>query len=270
MTAQLERAREELTKYQKQLNSLENTSAQEQVNKLVHSKVDELMLNIQDTENYDAIYNLLNNVGNDYAYAQHVNAKKLPDKLRIDQYIVKQLENLKVNDIACFNAICQTSEQYSILQKRYQLTDNCIAKPYSLFKIVYMFIGFVATFCIFVLGFIHHIIPYLIPKIVSRNIKDPLLKPSFDLAIITLVTIPIFYIIYGVILSILFHCFWITLVYLIALPFCGIFTCWWLRYAINWFNMLKTKFFKHFRRSIWETLQGTRLHLRDMLFKVLQ
>ncbi len=252
-----------------ELYQINPRSAQEQVNKIVHQKVDELMLNIQDTENYNAIYQLLNNVGNDYAIFQHVKADNLPQKLKIDQKIVHQLEYVKNTQTDLFHNICQTSEQYTSLLNQYHLTDKCVAKPYSILKMIGMIMGLLATMCIFIVGFIHYVIPYFIPKIASRKVKDPLLKPSFALALHAIATIPIFYLLYIIIVSLIFHSWWITLVYVLLLPFCGIVAWWWLQYVKTFIKMAKARYVKDFKPAIWEKLQGTRLTLKKLLGQVM-
>ena len=243
--------------------------AQEQVNEIVHQKVDELMLNIQDKENYNAIYHLLNNVGNDYAISQHVKTDNLPQKLKIDKKIVHQLENVKHTQPDLFDNICQTSEHYTALLNQYQLTDQCVAKPYSTLKMIGTLMGLLATIGIFIVGFIHHVIPYFIPKIASRKIKDPLLRPSFDLALHAIATIPVFYLLYIITVSIIFHNWGITLIYMLLLPFCGIFAWWWLQYLKTFVKMTKSRHFKWFKPTIWEKLQSTRLALKKLLCQVM-
>ena len=63
--------------------------AQMQVNDIVRAQVDSLMLNIEDKENYEAIYFLLNTYGRKFARDQKVDPCKLPEKLKSDQKLVR-------------------------------------------------------------------------------------------------------------------------------------------------------------------------------------
>ncbi len=70
-------------------------TAQRQVNALVRKQIEELMLDIRDLENYDAIEFIRCNWTDEMADYMHLPSKTLPDRLIVEKSLVKSLEEAK-------------------------------------------------------------------------------------------------------------------------------------------------------------------------------
>ncbi len=61
--------------------------------------------------------------------------------------------------------------------------------------------GFISSVSDFLFGFIHNIIPFSLPNILKRKIKDPMLHSSLHYALSVVISFPVIYLI------IYFYCF---------------------------------------------------------------
>ena len=73
-------------------------TAKRQVNALVREQISNLMLNIEDLENYDAIDFIRTTYGKIYAAQKGIDTNYLPDMLVSDKELCRKLEDLKEND----------------------------------------------------------------------------------------------------------------------------------------------------------------------------
>ena len=80
-------------------------TAQREVNKLVRKQIEELMLDIRDVENYDAIDYIRLTYGEDFARKQGANPDRLPERLVTDKELVARLDAAKEKDADAVNAL---------------------------------------------------------------------------------------------------------------------------------------------------------------------
>ena len=73
-------------------------TAQREVNALVHKQIEDLMLDIRDLDNYDAIDYIRLTWGGDVARQMGLNANSLPDRLLAEKKIVAAIEQAKAED----------------------------------------------------------------------------------------------------------------------------------------------------------------------------
>ncbi|MBQ4477688.1 MAG: 1-acyl-sn-glycerol-3-phosphate acyltransferase [Bacteroidales bacterium] len=244
--------------------------AQNIVNDIVKEKVREMMLDIQEIDHYQEIYDLLGNVGVDYAIYKQVDASRLPDKLAIDQQIVAKLDAVKEQNVDMFSEICQKSKAYSQQLGSMHITDDCVREKYSSLKCIFVTLLMLLMLPLFLIGAVHYIIPYIIPKFVHRNYKDILMKPSIEIGLALLVTIPLFQIIYYVGYFILFHNWWLPLLIVLVLPLFAIVSLRWFKQIQKLANAIKTNIVKCRNKEQFSQLLTTRDNLKSSLFDMMQ
>ena len=196
--------------------------AQEQVNEIVKSQVESMMLHIPDLENYDAIYFILQSYGRMFAIKNGLNPNKLPEKLRADQKLTKILLNFHEQDIEKSNELYALANSYKNELKELKINDEIIDKPIGMVSLTAQLILFILLLPIFLYGYLHHVIQYNIPRIIGRNLEDKLMYPSINFGISVLGTLPIFYILFFVISLWFLHPL-LSIIYVLTLPLFGIF-----------------------------------------------
>jgi 1-acyl-sn-glycerol-3-phosphate acyltransferase len=201
-----------------ELYKVQPREAQMKVNDMVRAQVESLMLNIEDEENYDAIYFLLKTYGKKFAYDKHGNPNILPLKLKTDQALVAILKKAYVQREDFVKNLYADAFHYKKELEELKVEDGMINRTIRISKLLSSSIVLILTFPIFIYGLLHHIIPYHAPKLINRKIKDKLLHPSVFIGLNALLLIPILYILYFVLCLVFTHSLLIAFIYLLTLP----------------------------------------------------
>lgn len=237
--------------------------AQMQVNDLVRAQVDSLMLNIEDEENYEAIYFLLNTYGRKFAHDHKANPRVLPEKLKTDQKLVSLLKDAYEKDPIQLKELYTKVLKYQNELNELKISDDLVERRVTFTELMLSLFAFILTFPLFVYGFIHYVIPYNIPKLLTRKIKDRLLHPSVFVGLNALILIPLLYIIYFILCLIISKSIIIALIYLVTLP---LFARYALRYRKQFFYfMKKIRLYKYGKRRF-DKLDRAK-HLRFDIFQ---
>ncbi|MDR0801150.1 1-acyl-sn-glycerol-3-phosphate acyltransferase [Fluviicola sp.] len=126
----------------------------------------------------------------------------------------------------------------------------------------------IGTIPFFVIGFIHHVIPYgFIGWIVPKISKDA--EYHAPLAILFgLVLYPLNYLGFGLITHFCFHFSWFeTLVYLVSLPLFGTFAHYYMRYMSHLNSKQRFGRFARRRSTILQNLKEQREQLKELIFR---
>jgi hypothetical protein len=242
---------------------------QREVNEIVRNRVAELMLNITDVDNYDAIDFLRNTYGIKYAKNNGFNPGKLPEKLLSDKQFVERLNTLKKSGQD--NEIQQIYDDAVLLNngiKELKILDKSFERKPSPARTVFSICLFAILFPLYLFAFISTILVTYPPKLINRKIKDIMLHGTISLILSVLVTIPLlnvilFFSVWSITDSIL-----ITLAYMVCLPFLFIFV---ITYDKAW-NRLKSRmrFCKLGKTAKLTELAGVRTRLHETLDKLLK
>jgi 1-acyl-sn-glycerol-3-phosphate acyltransferase len=239
-------------------------TAQREVNAIIRDRVAELMLNITDLENYEAIDFLRNTYGIKYAKDNGFNPDKLPEKLLSDKQFFERLDTLKTSEEE--NDVQQIYDEAAILNNKineFKISDKCFDKKPSLVKVISCAILFALLFPLYIFAFISDILVIYPPKLINRKIKDAMLHGTITLILSVLVTIPLLNIILFCSALAITDSIWITLAYLICLPFLYIFAIdyskAWKKFGskVRFYNLRKTGKLTELadvRKRIWERL----------------
>jgi 1-acyl-sn-glycerol-3-phosphate acyltransferase len=212
------------------------------------------MLNIEDSEHYNEIETLKD------IYIHHLLANR---KLRDDhehiveksQQIINQLIELKSREPETFNNLGKTAlhikDNIKELGLRYWVAAK---KRHWFFEIIVNFFVLVVLFPVFIFGFVTNIIPFFIPVLASRKIKDPQFVSSIRFGA-ALVTFLLFYLIYLVLLLVFVKPWLLALGLMASIFICGIVS---FRYYVGFrktFAKLKVIFWKLTNNDNWLNLK---------------
>jgi hypothetical protein len=197
-------------------------TAQRQLNAAVWQQVSDLMLNISDLDNYEAIDYLRDTYGIKYARAEGFNPNRLPEKLLADKRLFAELDELKATHQEQIRAIYNNARVLEKEVKQLKIKDDDFDKKYNIGSTISEGLLYVALFPLFVSGCIPNILAQYVPRIVISKIQDKWQHSGISFAINALITIIISFIIMAVIVWFITKSIWISLTYLVILPFLGI------------------------------------------------
>ncbi len=205
-----------------QLYQEQPRQAQIEVDKIVKAQVESLMLHIPDLENYDSIYFILQTYGRLFAVKNGYNPQKLPEKLASDQKLTKILMDFHQQHTEKSNELYALATHYHTILKELKISDDVIEKPLDISHLLLHFSLYILGFPVFLYGYLHHLIPYNIPRILGRNLEDKLMYPSINIGVSAMAGIPLFYILFFIISLFFIHPL-LSVVYVFTLPVFGIF-----------------------------------------------
>jgi len=205
-------------------------TAQRQLSALVRKQMEELMLDIRDIDNYDAIHFIRNTYGKKFAVQHQYDEKKLPDRLLSDRLLVAELEKVKANgkkdelDKLYANALT--------LQKgidKMKINDMLFDRCPSWIAIAGSLLAIIILFPLWLFSLWPNALNYVLPTILINRMTDKMFYGTFVLVFSILLTIPLLYSI-TFILTWIYANIWLALIYLAAMPLLGLFAWYYLKF----------------------------------------
>ena len=179
--------------------------------------IENLMLNIKDTEHYEH-YDMLRNMYNkDFVKEQGQKVSYFPNLLNADKTIVSAVENLEKDDPQKFNLLMNKTFKYIRNIEKLHLRDWVFRQKLTFLGTMWRVVLCIVLFPFVAFGFINNFIPFNASTLITRKIKDQMLHSSFHLVMGSLLTFPLWYLIIFLILLI-FVKWWVALIYIAVLP----------------------------------------------------
>ena len=191
-----------------ELHKTKPRTAERQVNEIVREQIRSMMLDVQDLDNYEEIDFLRTNKwGDDYARKLGKQPDYLPERLEADKAFVQQLAD-NHTDYSAVKAYREALEEHRF-EDRQVLRKPSVAGTIlrSLLLILLAPLGLLATWP-------SHLCWYL-P--IRFNKLDILMQATFQLAMSTILIIPIAFVITWVVTGLL-TCWWIGLIHALLIP----------------------------------------------------
>ena len=216
-------------------------TAQREVNKLVREQISNLMLDIRDLDNYDAIDFIRTTYGIDYAKTQGVNPDDLPNRLLSDKNLVARLdEAYKSEDTYLQATVASAYEIARVVRKG--INDLGITEAHLRFSVNPIALGFQLLMLLILLplwifSWWPSMLVYWIPmSIFKAKMKDPMFEGTLLFGSAALFTLPLFSLITLLVTG--FCSGWVpALIYVALFPFLMLF-CW--KYAMFGKKTLQT------------------------------
>ena len=232
-----------------------------EINKIVRNEIKEMMLHIEDIENYEAIDFLRENgFGKEYAISHGFKYKYLPSRLLSDQSLVKDLQ--KASELYPEEMAQIYSETLKLSDgiKELGIRDWLFEHNPGYEAVILRGLGLLTLLPLFAVSIVPTGLLFILPEIfLKKLIKDQMFISTFYVAVSALVSIPICMIIPAIVL----WCtagFWWGLGYAAAFP---------LMFLLAWnYIRLAKKFvgtWNFVRRKNRKTIKGLR-NLREKLF----
>ena len=235
-----------------------------EVNKIVREAIKEMMLHIEDIENYDAIDFLRENgYGKKYAQSHGYKFNYLPARLLSDQSLVDALQKASGEHPEEMKKVYAYTMELSKGIEELGIRDWLFERNPGAEALILRGLGLITLFPLFLVSIIPTGLLFLIPQIfIKKMIKDQMFISSFNVAVSAFVSIPVCMILPAVLLG-CFAGLWWGLGYTIAFP---------LMFILAWNYIRLTKKFvgtwNFTRRKNIRKVAGLR-SLRKDIFKTL-
>ncbi|MCR4560276.1 MAG: 1-acyl-sn-glycerol-3-phosphate acyltransferase [Bacteroidales bacterium] len=189
----------------------------------VKKELSTLIIDIQDTENYDNFETAREILA---PYLIRKNGKLInnfKNQILAGKEVVGILGKIKESDHEEFEELAALLKQYREGLNSTNLTDRIIRKKYKIWGILLRTVILIATFPINVFGFVNNFVPYHLPFLLTMRVKDRNFHTSVRF-VLYLILFPVFY---GVIFWQLcrYTDSWLfRILYMLLVPLTGIFS----------------------------------------------
>jgi hypothetical protein len=190
-----------------------------EINSLVHSRIKDMMLHIDDVENYDAI-DFIRDKGYGIRYAKYHGFKfnYLPSRLLSDQSLVNDLQSAFEKHPEEMSQIYSDTLKFSEGLDMIGIRDWLFEHNPGYEAVVLRGLGLIALLPLFIVSIIPTGLLFLIPRIfLKKMIKDQMFVSSFNVAVSVFVSVPLCMILPAILLWI-FAGFWWGLGYALLFP----------------------------------------------------
>lgn len=215
-------------------------TAQRQVIALVHEQIQNLMLDITDLENYEAIDFIRGVYGKHFAISNNLDANYFPNMLESDKMLFANLEKAKAENNESVANIYSKALEYKQDLKSQDIGDTEVMLDASIMQIVANIISLIVFLPIWIVSLWPNILIFNASNIFMKNIKDKMFEGTIRYTLSVMATIPITYILTFV-LTFHFVNGWVAFFYICVLPALAIFAWNYWQFAKRTFRMLKYK-----------------------------
>ena len=231
------------------------------VNELVRSRIQELMLHIDDLEHYDQIDFLRDNgYGRRYAIRHGFKYNYLPSRLLSDQKLVNALQEATEQHPEAMEEIYRDTAQYMEGLDELSIRDWLFRHNPGVESVLLRGVGLLLL-PLFILSIIPTALLFIVPKIfLTKMIKDRMFISSFNIGVSVFVTIPLCLFV-PVVLLWVFVGFWWAFGYFVAFPLMFVLAWNYMRMFRKFVGTLrfireraKVKELRKLRKSIFERL----------------
>ena len=209
-------------------------TAQREVNKLVREQISNLMLDIRDLENYDAIDFIRTTYGIDYAKKCGIDPENLPERLLTDKELVAKLD-------AATNSGDIYEEARNLKQgiEKLGITDEHLMNSVNPITLGFKLLALLLLLPMWIFSWWPSMPVYWIPmSIFKAKMKDPMFEGTLLFGSAVLFTIPLFSLITFLVVGL--NDSWLSaLVYVALFPLLMLFCWWYAAWAKKTFQTLK-------------------------------
>lgn len=232
------------------------------VNELIRSRIQELMLHIEDLEHYDQIDFLRDNgYGRRYAIRHGFKYNYLPSRLLSDQKLVNALQEATEQHPEAMEEIYRDTARYMEGLDELNIRDWLFRHNPGVESVLLRGVGLLLLLPLFILSIIPTALLFIVPKIfLAKMIKDRMFISSFNIGVSVFVTIPLCLFV-PVVLLWVFVGFWWALGYFVAFPLMFVLAWNYMRMFRKFVGTLrflraraKVKELRKLRKSIFERL----------------
>lgn len=205
-----------------------------EINTLVKEKISNLMLNIEDLDNYNSIDYIRNTYGKAYAAQNGIDIDYLPDMLVSDKQLCKKLGEFNEQNPEQATEIFDLASKVEEGVKKLGIRSEALCKKPSGIGTVLKLIFAVVFIELYIFSLWPALFLYAIPKMMHKKMStDIMFLGTYFYAFNALFFIPLFTIATLLITLFATGSWWIALGHVAILPFLSIFACKYTKFIVN-------------------------------------
>ena len=189
----------------------------------IYHALEPLTLNIHSHEFYDAYEEMRKLAGCRYAKNKLLNNDQFVNRFLSDKELVEKLEAFEKQDRNTFQNIVEEINIYCNAKKELHLGEEPIKKTRS-FETLIVFAKLIGAFIsipFFLPGVVFNGLQFILArKIISKKIKDPIFKGSFNL-VVGMVFFPLVYLLFAIALGVYTKSFFMAIFFFLLMPLLG-------------------------------------------------
>ena len=189
--------------------------------KELKGRMSELMIDIQDDENYQLYEDLRVIYRGEMFNKLKLKGSSLTNKFKSDKEFITYLEEILQSKDSDTEEFKKKVELYNDNLEKLNLRDSVLTKKHNVFLVILQMIFGILILPIQIYGLLFNYLPYKIPVwFTEKKIKDVMFYSSFRLVLATLI-FPIFYLIFYLIYGFVFEFDLNSLLFLVSMPLTG-------------------------------------------------
>ncbi len=185
------------------------------LNEKARARVKAMTPDIDIPEYYNEIEALTHIMSEPLLKHKGLKTRFLPNQKDAAMTIIAAIRQLRDEQPDRFTALMDNTRQYTDLLRKTGLHHWVVNRKISGFKVAGRIFWMLLILPLFLFGYLNNFVPIWVTKHFTNKIKDPMMHSTFQYAIGTLGTFPIWYTFLLVTVSLLSHHFWIGLVYIL-------------------------------------------------------
>ncbi len=237
-------------------------NSNEAINRLRERLADEmkkLMIDIQTEEYYDLYQGLRKIYNSEMRKKLKITGKSLLDKFIADKKMISILDEYSGRNPEEISSFSNKVSEYFKGLEELNLRDWVLRRDrYPLITRIPEALALFILLPVHILGIINNYLPYKIPVILIKKIKDLQFHSSFKL-VLSMLFFPVYYVILMILALVFFEPWWVKLSYILTLPLTGLF-------AFRYYIKLK-KLSARFRYSSLVRKKNSKIHELKILRK---
>lgn len=198
-------------------------TAQREVNALVHKQIEDLMLDIRDVENYDAVDFIRLSWGDEVAQQMGLNHKALPDRLTADKAIVKAIQEEQAVHPEEIEALYADARELKDALDKAGFTLKNLEHTPALLLCSFKAMLQLALLPLWIFSLWPSLPAYAIPMaFFKKKFKDPMFEGTMLFVFNALLLLPLFTLITFIVTWVNFN-WWTALLYIALFPLLMVF-----------------------------------------------
>lgn len=237
-------------------------TVQRQINALVRQQIEDLMLNITDLDNYEAIDFIRENFRNEYAAKKGMPCGELPEQLLVDKALVADLDKKKEENPEEIAKLYATATALKAQAEEKHIKVEALEKQPSWIKNILATLGMVILFPMWINSLWPNLFLWLIGRSFTFRKEDPMWEGTFMFAINALFLIPIFYISTFICTGI-YSTWWAAICFILLAPLYTLLAWYYTRWAKRIFENFSALFMKG--NATWNNMKANYSEIKDFI-----
>jgi 1-acyl-sn-glycerol-3-phosphate acyltransferase len=242
-----------------------------EAHKIVKERVEKefrpLIIDIQNEDYYETFDKMREIYSSKMLKTLNLKKKNHANQFIADKKLIPILDECNVKNPELIKELDTDNKEYTKLLIKKGLKNSLIATKKSWILHLIRTFAIILSFPLFIYGIINNFIPFKIPKLITRKIKDRNFHTSFDFTL-GVFLFPIYHFILFVLAWIFIDIWWFKWIYILTLFPSGIFSFWYWKMLKN--NILTWKYYFSFNNIDMQNMRNLYSKIIERMDKIVE